>query len=97
MHFFSPANVMKLLEVVRGTATAKDVLATTMKLAKSLKKTAVVWGNLDSLRVNQEQIYAVGKSVPGFGALAPISYDAIGTVDWNLVAQQVISSGATAK
>ncbi|HEX3382410.1 MAG TPA: 3-hydroxyacyl-CoA dehydrogenase NAD-binding domain-containing protein, partial [Paraburkholderia sp.] len=42
MHFFSPANVMKLLEVVRGKDTAKDVLATVMKLAKKIKKTAVV-------------------------------------------------------
>src|SRR5450756_2686958 len=42
MHFFSPANVMKLLEVVRGKATAKDVMATVMQLAKKIKKTAVV-------------------------------------------------------
>jgi len=37
-HFFSPANVMRLLEVVRGAATAPDVLATVMKLARPLKK-----------------------------------------------------------
>lgn len=42
LHFFSPANVMKLLEVVRGAQTAPDVLATAMKLAKTLRKTAVV-------------------------------------------------------
>ena len=42
MHFFSPANVMKLLEVVRGEQTAKDVLATVMTVAKKIKKTAVV-------------------------------------------------------
>lgn len=41
-HFFSPANVMKLLEVVRADKTAKDVLATVMVLAKKIKKTAVV-------------------------------------------------------
>jgi 3-hydroxyacyl-CoA dehydrogenase len=41
-HFFSPANVMKLLEVVRGDKTGKDVLATTMQLAKKLRKTGVV-------------------------------------------------------
>src|SRR5258708_2725680 len=40
-HFFSPANVMRLLEVVRGKKTAKDVLATTMKLGKALKHVAV--------------------------------------------------------
>lgn len=44
MHFFSPANVMKLLEVVRGDETASDVLVTVMKLAKKIKKTAVVAG-----------------------------------------------------
>jgi 3-hydroxyacyl-CoA dehydrogenase len=42
MHFFSPANVMKLLEVVRGAATAPDVLTTVMQLAKRIGKTAVV-------------------------------------------------------
>ncbi|GAB3628736.1 3-hydroxyacyl-CoA dehydrogenase [Pandoraea terrae] len=42
LHFFSPANVMKLLEVVRGEATGKDVLATVMKLAKHIGKLAVV-------------------------------------------------------
>ncbi|MEO8524142.1 MAG: 3-hydroxyacyl-CoA dehydrogenase NAD-binding domain-containing protein, partial [Caldimonas sp.] len=44
MHFFSPANVMKLLEVVRGAKTAKDVLATVMALGKKIKKTCVVSG-----------------------------------------------------
>ncbi len=44
MHFFSPANVMKLLEVVRGEKTAPDVLATVMDLAKKIKKVAVVAG-----------------------------------------------------
>jgi len=44
MHFFSPANVMKLLEVVRGAKTAPDVLVTVMGLAKKIKKVAVVAG-----------------------------------------------------
>ncbi len=52
-HFFSPANIMKLLEVVRGKATAKDVLASTMKLAKTLKKTAVVSGVCDGFIGNR--------------------------------------------
>ncbi len=52
-HFFSPANVMRLLEVVRGSATSKDVLATTMKLAKALKKTAVVSGVCDGFIGNR--------------------------------------------
>lgn len=42
MHFFSPANVMRLLEVVRGAKTADDVLATVMKLAKTIRKVAVL-------------------------------------------------------
>ena len=44
LHFFSPANVMKLLEVVRGAKTAPDVLATALQLAKRIGKTAVVVG-----------------------------------------------------
>ena len=44
MHFFSPANVMKLLEVVRGARTAPDVLLTVMQLSKRIRKVAVVAG-----------------------------------------------------
>jgi 3-hydroxyacyl-CoA dehydrogenase len=44
-HFFSPANVMRLVEVVRGKATRKDVIATSMALARRLKKVAVLAGN----------------------------------------------------
>ena len=43
-HFFSPANIMKLLEVVRGDAAAKDVVATTMALGRRIGKTAVLSG-----------------------------------------------------
>lgn len=53
MHFFSPANVMKLLEVVRGAKTGKDVLATVMSLAKKIKKTAVVSGVCDGFIGNR--------------------------------------------
>ena len=53
MHFFSPANVMKLLEVVRGAKTAKDVLATVMQVAKKIKKTAVVSGVCDGFIGNR--------------------------------------------
>jgi 3-hydroxyacyl-CoA dehydrogenase len=52
-HFFSPANVMRLLEVVRGDKTAKDVLATTMKLGKTLKKVPVVSGVCDGFIGNR--------------------------------------------
>ncbi|MBL8207386.1 MAG: enoyl-CoA hydratase/isomerase family protein [Blastocatellia bacterium] len=44
-HFFSPANVMRLLEIVRGQATSKSVLATAMDLAKKIKKVGVLVGN----------------------------------------------------
>jgi len=53
LHFFSPANVMKLLEVVRGKHTAHDVLATVMGLAKKIKKTAVVSGVCDGFIGNR--------------------------------------------
>jgi 3-hydroxyacyl-CoA dehydrogenase len=53
LHFFSPANVMKLLEVVRGAKTAKDVMATVMTLAKKIKKTAVVSGVCDGFIGNR--------------------------------------------
>ena len=52
-HFFSPANVMKLLEIVRGKHTGKDVLATTLALSKKLKKTAVVSGVCDGFIGNR--------------------------------------------
>lgn len=44
MHFFSPANVMKLLEIVRGEATDPEVLATAIDVARKLKKVPVVVG-----------------------------------------------------
>ena len=53
LHFFSPANVMKLLEVVRGAKTGKDVLATVMSLAKKIRKTAVVSGVTDGFIGNR--------------------------------------------
>lgn len=53
LHFFSPANVMKLLEVVRGAKTGKDVMATVMTAAKKIKKTAVVSGVCDGFIGNR--------------------------------------------
>jgi 3-hydroxyacyl-CoA dehydrogenase len=53
MHFFSPANVMRLLEVVRGKKTAKDVMATVMAVAKKIKKIAVVSGVCDGFIGNR--------------------------------------------
>jgi len=52
-HFFSPANVMKLLEIVRGKATSKDVLAGVMALSKKIKKTGVVSGVCDGFIGNR--------------------------------------------
>ena len=52
-HFFSPANVMKLLEIVRGAKTGKDVLATTLGLSKKIKKTGVVSGVCDGFIGNR--------------------------------------------
>jgi 3-hydroxyacyl-CoA dehydrogenase len=59
-HFFSPAHVMRLLEVVRGAATAPDVLATVMSLAKALKKVAVVAGVCDGF-IGNRMLHQYGK------------------------------------
>jgi 3-hydroxyacyl-CoA dehydrogenase len=53
LHFFSPANVMRLLEIVRGAATADDVLVTAMALAKRIKKIAVIAGVCDGFIGNR--------------------------------------------
>jgi 3-hydroxyacyl-CoA dehydrogenase len=53
LHFFSPANVMRLLEVVRGQATSAEVLATALRLGKALRKVAVVSGVCDGFIGNR--------------------------------------------
>ncbi len=53
LHFFSPANIMRLLEVVRGKATADDVLVTAMSLARRIRKIAVVAGVCDGFIGNR--------------------------------------------
>jgi 3-hydroxyacyl-CoA dehydrogenase len=53
LHFFSPANVMKLLEIVRAAKTSKQVLATAMKLARTIKKVGVVAGVCDGFIGNR--------------------------------------------
>jgi 3-hydroxyacyl-CoA dehydrogenase len=63
MHFFSPANVMKLLEVVRGSATAKDVLASVMAIAKKIRKNAVVSGVCDGFIGNRMVLHYVRMAV----------------------------------
>ena len=52
-HFFSPANVMRLLEVVRGEATSKETIATVMALGRTINKIAVLVGNCDGFVGNR--------------------------------------------
>jgi len=56
-HFFSPANVMKLLEIVRGRDTSREVIATSLKLAKQLNKVGVVVGNCFGFVANRMLAY----------------------------------------
>src|ERR1700686_4898112 len=71
LHFFSPANVMRLLEVVRGAKTAKDVLATAMRLSKTMGKIAVVSGGCDGFIGNRmlARYGAAAHDLIMFGAL----------------------------
>lgn len=70
MHFFSPANVMKLLEVVRGALTAPEVLLTVMHIARKIKKTAVVSGVCDGFIGNRmiEQYMKTASALVASGA-----------------------------
>jgi 3-hydroxyacyl-CoA dehydrogenase len=56
-HFFSPANVMKLLEIVRGRETSKEVIATSVKLGKRIAKVPVVVGNCFGFVANRMLAY----------------------------------------
>ena len=56
-HFFSPANVMKLLEIVRGKDTSREVIATSLKLSKKLNKVGVVVGNCFGFVANRMLAY----------------------------------------
>ncbi|HKZ73963.1 MAG TPA: 3-hydroxyacyl-CoA dehydrogenase NAD-binding domain-containing protein [Steroidobacteraceae bacterium] len=53
MHFFSPANIMRLLEVVRGGRTSKDVIATALAAGRRIGKVAVLVGNCDGFAGNR--------------------------------------------
>ena len=64
LHFFSPANVMRLLEIVRGAQTAPDVLATSVALAKKIKKIAVVSGVCDGF-IGNRMLARYGASAQG--------------------------------
>lgn len=73
LHFFSPANIMKLLEIVRGSDTAPDVLATALALAKRIGKVAVVaanaWGFIGNrmliVRRREAEAMVVEGATPG--------------------------------
>ena len=54
-HFFSPANVMKLLEIVRGAESSKRTIASMVKLAKAIGKVGVVCGNCDGFVANRSR------------------------------------------
>lgn len=56
-HFFSPANIMKLLEIVRGRETSRETIATSMKLAKKLNKVGVLVGNCFGFVANRMLAY----------------------------------------
>jgi 3-hydroxyacyl-CoA dehydrogenase len=55
-HFFSPANVMKLLEIVRGARTSPEIIASVLALAKAIGKVGVVSGNCDGFTANRSRI-----------------------------------------
>ncbi len=59
-HFFSPANVMRLLEIVRGKATSKEVIATSMAIAKKLNKVGVLAGNCRGF-IGNRMIHCYGR------------------------------------
>jgi 3-hydroxyacyl-CoA dehydrogenase len=59
-HFFSPANVMRLLEIVRGKETSKEVIATSMGLAKKLNKVGVLAGNCRGF-IGNRMIHCYGR------------------------------------
>ena len=60
LHFFSPANIMKLLEIVRGAKTSKEVIATSFKLAKAMRKVAVLVGVCDGF-VGNRMVFQYGR------------------------------------
>ena len=69
-HFFSPANIMRLLEIVRGEKTSKETLATIMKLGKIIKKAAVM-----SLNAFKDITAAFFIIFPNFIIVARVSLD----------------------
>jgi len=60
LHFFSPANIMKLLEIVRGQETSREVIASALLFAKRLRKTGVIVGNCFGF-VGNRMLYGYGR------------------------------------
>ena len=60
LHFFSPAHIMRLLEIVRGEKTGDDVIATSLALAKRMRKVGVVVGNCPGF-VGNRMLYSYGR------------------------------------
>ena len=77
LHFFSPAHVMRLLEIVRGAQTAPDVLVSSMALAKKIKKVAVVSGVCDGF-IGNRMLARYGAATAGLvdAGAAPQQVDA---------------------
>jgi 3-hydroxyacyl-CoA dehydrogenase len=81
LHFFSPANVMKLLEVVRGDKTADDVIKTAMAFAKRIKKVAALSGVCPGfignriLYFRQHQAMALGLEGADYAQVDKVLYD----------------------
>ncbi|NWG45965.1 MAG: 3-hydroxyacyl-CoA dehydrogenase [Alphaproteobacteria bacterium] len=74
LHFFSPANVMKLLEIVRGARTADDVIATSMAVAKTIDKVAVLVGVCPGF-VGNRMLYARGAQLHPLLAAGAMPWD----------------------
>ncbi len=80
-HFFSPANVMQLLEVVRGSNTSKEVIASTMALGKKIKKSPVLAGNCDGFIGNRmfhdyvRQAHALAEEGASVARIDKVIYD----------------------
>lgn len=84
LHFFSPAHIMRLLEIVRGANTADDVVATSLSLAKKLGKIGVVVGNCSGF-VGNRMLYSYGREnqLMLLEGAAPEYIDRV-LVDWGM-------------
>jgi len=84
LHFFSPAHIMRLIEIVRGAATGPEVIATALELARRLGKIGVVVGNCFGF-VGNRMLYSYGREnqLLLLEGAAPESIDAV-LVEWGM-------------